>query len=291
MLATSHTPMHATVLVAGAGDVGMRAARRFAALGHPVLALRRQPPGEAPPGVLWVRGDLTEPASLAGLPDVGIVVYAPTPGARTEDAYRAVFVDGLRHLLGALPSSPSRVVFASSSAVHGDHAGAWIDEGTPPDPPGFNGRILLEAERWLAGAGVGGVAVRLAGLYGPGRMQWLDRLREGSAAVPHGQEVYANRIHVDDAAAALVHVARLAQPAPVYLGVDDTPLAIDVLYGHLARLAGGPVPPDGPAPAGVGNKRLSNARLRASGFQCQWPDARDGYASLLRGEGGRAAGV
>ncbi|UPG92311.1 NAD-dependent epimerase/dehydratase family protein [Luteibacter aegosomaticola] len=273
--------MHATVLIAGAGDVGMRAARRFAALGHPVLALRRRPPGEAPEGVAWRQGDLTDPASLRGLPRVDTVIYAPTPGARDEDAYRAVFVDGLRHLLDALPAAPRRTVFASSSAVHGEHGGAWVDEETPPDPPGFNGRILLEAERWLAGAVEGGVAVRLAGLYGPGRTQLLERLREGKAVAPRGKGVFANRIHVDDAAAVLVHVARLDDPAAVYLGVDDTPLEIDVLYDHLAALVGGPRPADGPAPAGVGNKRLSNARLRASGFRCAWPDARDGYAALI----------
>lgn len=277
--------MHASVLIAGAGDVGLRAARRFADLGHPVLALRRHPPGDAPEGVTWVRGDLTDPGSLQGLPAVGIVVFAPTPGARDERAYRAVFVDGLRHLMAALPLPPSRIVFASSSAVYGEHGGAWVDEGTPADPPGFNGRVLVEAEHLLAAAGADagthGVSVRLAGLYGPGRTQLLERLRDGRAAVPRGQHVYANRIHVDDAAAALVHVARLDHPAPVYLGVDDTPLEIDALYDHLASLVGGPLPADGPAPAGVGNKRLSNARLRASGFRCQWPDAREGYRALL----------
>jgi hypothetical protein len=46
-------------------------------------------------------------------------------------------------------------------------------------------------------------------------------------------------------------------------------------------LIGAPLPPDGPGPAGVGNKRLSNARLRAAGLRCAWPDARDGYAALL----------
>jgi nucleoside-diphosphate-sugar epimerase len=273
--------MHAGVLIAGAGDVGMRAARLFAARGHAVFALRRNPPAEAPPGVTWVRGDLTDPSSLAGLPPVGIVVLAATPDAREEAAYRAVFVDGLRHLVAAVPVAPARTVFVSSSAVHGEHGGAWVDEATPPAPPGFNGRVLLEAEDWLAHAGVGGVSVRLAGLYGPGRTQLLDRLREGTAAVPRGQGVYANRIHVDDAAAALVHVALLDAPAPVYLGVDDTPLPIDVLYDHLASLVGAPTPPEGPPPAGVGNKRLSNALLRASGFRCTWPDAREGYAALL----------
>jgi hypothetical protein len=69
---------------------------------------------------------------------------------------------------------------------------------------------------------------------------------------------------------------------PLYLGVDDTPLPLDVLYDHLARLAGAPLPEGGTAPAGVGSKRLSDARLRASGFVPQWPDARDGYAAMLR---------
>jgi hypothetical protein len=31
----------------------------------------------------------------------------------------------------------------------------------------------------------------------------------------------------------------------------------------------------------VGNKRLSNARLKATGFVLQWPDAADGYAACL----------
>jgi len=63
--------------------------------------------------------------------------------------------------------------------------------------------------------------------------------------------------------------------------VDNTPLPLDVLYDDLARRVHAPLPADGEAPAGVGSKRLSNARLRASGFVPQWPDAREGYAALL----------
>jgi hypothetical protein len=54
-----------------------------------------------------------------------------------------------------------------------------------------------------------------------------------------------------------------------------------VLYDHLASLIGAASPADGPAPGGIGSKRLSNARLRASGFVPRWPDSRDGYAALL----------
>jgi nucleoside-diphosphate-sugar epimerase len=276
---TAAIPGPRTVLIAGAGDVGTRVARRLVADGRKVFALRR---GEAPggEGVEWLRGDLTRPDTLSGLPQVDAVVFSPTPDARDEAAYRAVFVDGLRHLLDALPAAPKRTLFVSSSAVYGEHGGAWVDEDTAPDPPGFNGHVLLEAERWLAARQVGGVSLRLAGLYGPGRTQLFERLRGGKVAVPRGRGVYANRIHVDDAAAALAFLLDLATPEPVYIGVDDTPLPIDDLYDHLAGLLGVPLPPDGPGPAGVGNKRLSNARLRAAGFRCAWPDSRDGYASL-----------
>ncbi len=280
MLATSPAQRYETVLIAGAGDVGTRLARRLVAEGRKVHALRRGV-AEGGDGIAWLRGDLTRPESLAGLPGVDAVVFAPAPDARDEAAYRAVFIDGLRHLIDALPERPKHTLFVSSSAVYGDHAGEWIDEDTPPAPPGFNGRVLLEAERWLAARNVGGVSVRLAGLYGPGRTQLIDRIREGKAAVPRGQQVFANRIHVDDAVAALACVLDVAVPEPVYLGVDDTPLPIDVLYDHLAHLLGAPLPPDGPGPAGVGNKRLSNARLRATGFRCMWPDAREGYAALI----------
>ncbi|NID16786.1 NAD-dependent epimerase/dehydratase family protein [Luteibacter yeojuensis] len=280
MLATSLSRRYETVLVAGAGDVGTRLARRLVAEGRQVFALRR---GEAAggDGIAWLRGDLTRPETLAGLPRVDALVFAPAPDARDEAAYRAVFVDGLRHLWEALPAPPERTIFVSSSAVYGEHGGAWVDEDTPPDPPGFNGRVLLEAERWLASRGAGGVSLRLAGLYGPGRTQLFERLREGKAAVPRGRRVYANRIHVDDAAAALAFLLDLDATEAVYVGVDDTPLPIDELYDAIARLLGAPLPSDGPGPTGVGNKRLSNARLRAAGFRCEWPDAREGYASLV----------
>ena len=269
-----------SILIAGAGDVGTRLARRLVAEGRRVHALRRREASDGD-GIDWRRGDLLQPDTLTGLPAVDALIYAATPDARDEAAYRAVFVDGLRHVLDALPAPPGRTVFVSSSAVYGEHDGAWVDEETPPAPLGFNGRVLLEAERWLATRDVGGIALRLAGLYGPGRTQLFERLHEGRAAVPRGRAVYANRIHVDDAAAALALLLDVETPAPVYLGVDDTPLPIDVLYDHLAALLDAPRPPEGPAPAGVGNKRLSNARLREAGFRCAWPDAREGYAALL----------
>lgn len=273
------------VLIAGCGDVGSRAARRLHARGARVLGLRRSA-NALPAGVTPVRADLADPDGLVGLPrDIEQLVYLPTPGARTPEAYRRVFVDGLENLLDALADAPlRRVLFVSSSAVYGDHAGDWVDEDTPPAPPGFNGEILLEAEQRLAARGLPAVVLRLAGLYGPGRTGLLDRLRSGQARAPAEPPFWANRIHVDDAAAAIAHLLALPDPAPLYLGVDDTPLPLDQLYGSIAADIGAPAPAQGPAPRGIGNKRLRNARLRASGFVPSWPDARAGYRALLAGD-------
>ncbi|HEX5304859.1 MAG TPA: NAD-dependent epimerase/dehydratase family protein [Dyella sp.] len=276
--------MSERVLLAGCGDLGLRVARRLVARGDTVFALRRHPPPAAADGITWLAGDMTRADRLPPLPPgISQLVHLPTPGARDEVAYRAVFVDGLRHLIAALDAaSLTRVLFVSSTAVYGDSAGEWVDEETPTDPPGFNGAVLREAERWLGAQPVTGITLRLAGLYGPGRLQLIERLRAGMARAPRTQAHWANRIHVDDAAAAIVHLLALSDPQAVYVGVDDTPLPIDVLYDHLAALAGAPPPADGPGPTGIGSKRLRNARLRASGWAPQWPDAREGYAVLLR---------
>jgi nucleoside-diphosphate-sugar epimerase len=276
--------MSARVLIAGCGDVGLRVAQRLRARGDSVWALRRSAARPDDSGIQWLQGDLTRPESLREVP-AGItqLVYLPTPDARDAEAYRAVFVDGLRDLLGVLdPGTLQRVLLVSSSAVYGEHGDAWVNEETPPDPPGFNGATLLKAEQWLLAQPVSSVVLRLAGLYGPGRLQLIERLRAGAVRVPRETMHWANRIHVDDAAAAIVHLLSLARSLSLYLGVDDTPLPLHVLYDQLASLAGAPMPRDGAPPAGVGSKRLSNARLRASGFIPQWPDAREGYAALLR---------
>lgn len=275
--------MSERILLAGCGDLGERVAQRLRAHGDEVWALRRQPPARGMHGIHWLRGDLTDPASLRELP-AGItrLVYLPAPATRDKAAYRAIFVDGLRHLLEALDRRKlARVLFVSSSAVYGEHDGDWVDEATPTDPPGFNGAVLLEAEQWLAEQSLPSTVLRLAGLYGPGRLQLIERLRAGQLRVPRETPHWANRIHVDDAAAAIAHLLQLKSPQPLYLGVDDTPMPLDELYDFLAALIDAPLPAEGAAPAGVGSKRLRNARLRASGWAPQWPDAREGYAALL----------
>jgi nucleoside-diphosphate-sugar epimerase len=275
--------MSERILIAGCGDLGERVARLLLQRGDEVHALRRHPPGDDD-GIRWLAADLTCPETLAALPSgIQQLVYLPASKTREPDAYRAVYLEGLRNVLGALDGAAlKRVLFVSSSGVYGEHGDAWVDETTPPAPQGFSGQVLWEAEQWLSHQPIETVVLRLAGLYGPGRLQLIDRLRAGQMRAPRVQRHWANRMHVEDAAAAIVHLLGLRDPQPVYVGVDDTPLPLDVLYDHLAALIGAPPVLDGPGPAGIGSKRLSSARLRASGFQLRWPDSREGYAACLR---------
>lgn len=277
----------APVLIAGCGDVGVRLARLLQGRGRSVLCLRRHA-AALPQDLPRLAADLADAGSLAALPrGLRRVVFMPAPQARSEEAYRRVYVEGLSNLLAALDTAQlERFVLVTSSAVYGEHGGGWVDEDTPPAPPGFNGRVLLEAEDLLRArlARGRGVVLRLAGLYGPGRDPLIDRLRAGLARAPRDPPFFANRIHVDDAASALAQLLELPAPASCYLGVDDHPLPLHELYADLAGMLAAPAPATGPPPAGIGNKRLGNARLRATGWVPRWPDARAGYRALITAE-------
>lgn len=272
------------VLIAGCGDVGTRVTLMLRDAGVEVWGLRRS---NVPltTGITLLQANLTDANSLRHLPErIDQVVYLPTPDTRDRLAYRQVFVEGLQNLLQALDKRAlQRILFVSSSAVYGEHNGDWVDEDTPAEPLGFNGEILLEAEQLLGTSGHSTTVLRLAGLYGPRRTGLFERLRSGRAQVRTEPPFWSNRIHVDDAACAIVHILGLSDPAALYLGVDDTPLPIAQLYGEIALKLGAPKPVEGPAPQGIGSKRLSNARLRASGFVPRWPDSITGYAALIKG--------
>lgn len=290
-----------TILLAGCGDLGTEAGLRFAAAGHPVVAWRRSPE-KLPAEIEGVTADLTQ-AELPPIPsDTSAVVVAIAAQSSTEAAYRAAYVDGLTHVLDAVARDAGtapihRVLFVSSTAVYGDSGGGWVDESTTATPDGFSGRLLREAEELLherlRGTSITPVVLRLGGIYGPGRTRLIEQLRSGSAVVPADPR-YTNRIHRDDAAAAIVQLCTMAQaPSPVYLGVDDAPAELGEVLRFLAAELGLPRPTsDAPGPpkggsAQAGNKRCSNALLCATGFEFTYPSFREGYREILAGSGVR----
>lgn len=279
------------LLIAGCGDLGFRVANIvLQQTGHCVWGLRRsfESLSTQPPGFNWHVADLSKPETLTMLPrGITHILFSAAPNVRTESAYRDVYFNGLKNVVQhALNPALKRVMFVSSSAVYGEHGDQWVDEETSVEPQNFNGRILLESEQWLKEFSkehtITTICLRLSGIYGPGRISLLEKLKLGQMGAPYSPSHWANRIHVEDAANAIVHLMNLPDPMNTYLVTDSTPLPLRILYESLARLLDGPTPSEAPAPRFVGSKRLSNARLLASGFDFKWPDCRSGYASIIQ---------
>ena len=154
------------------------------------------------------------------------------------------------------------------------------------------------------------MVLRLGGIYGPGRTRLIEQVRDGSAVIP-AESRFTNRIHRDDAAAAIVHLCTMGTlPAAVYLGVDNEPAELGDVLEFLAAELGLPAPAaesigaagaaaatggasasggkaSGGEPSRGGNKRASNGLLRSTGFEFQYPSFREGYRAVLAGIGVR----
>jgi nucleoside-diphosphate-sugar epimerase len=288
----------ARFLIAGCGYVGTALAIRLRDAGHAVAGVTRRAAG-APAGVAAVAADLTDAASVSraldasGAPDA--VVYAAAADAGTDEAYRRIYVDGLRNVVAALHATgarPAALLFTSSTAVYAQDDGAWVDETSATAPRDFRGARMLEAEAVLAGSGLPAASLRLGGIYGPGRTRLVASVRDGSARIRPGAPRFGNRIHRDDAAGALAHIAERAlaghAPASVYLGVDDEPADDAEVLRWIAGRLGVAEPPVREPTAAAGradraatSKRCSNARLRATGYRFAFPTFREGYGALI----------
>lgn len=275
------------ILIAGCGYVGGRLARLLAEAGARVYALRRSP-GASVSGAATVHADLGDTRSLRKLPQpLHGVVFSAGPSTADEQGYRDIFVGGLRNLIEALAGHerpPARLIFTSSTAVYGQSDGEWVDEISPARPQRFNGRVLLEAESLLHASPIPGCALRLGGIYGPGRTRRIEQVRERKARLSPGAPHYTNRIHLEDAARSLMHLLALDSVEPIYLGVDGEPASENDVMNFLARELGLPAPPlaGSVPPRRAGSKRCRNDRLVASGYRFVYPGYREGYRALLR---------
>lgn len=274
-------------LIAGCGKIGVRLGQALAEAGHRVWGLRRRSE-PLPPPLTGLQADLLAPARLAEvLPgDLDCVFYLATPSRYDDAGYREAYVSGLVNLLSALDARrqrPRRVVFVSSTAVYGQADGSWVDEDSPTEPRGFNGRRVLEAEQALLGSSHHGTVVRFGGIYGPGRERMLRKVEAGDPCHADPPQ-YTNRIHEDDCIGVLAHIAALQAADSRYLAVDDHPSSECEVMDWLAERLDRPRPERIPAPPDggrAGNKRCSNARLKASGYRFIYPSFREGYAAML----------
>ena len=284
------------IAVVGLGDVGGTLAARLVAEGARVTGVRRG--ASAPSGVSLLRADLADPREgegLAGLPaELDAVVACVTPDSYDLEGYRRTYLDGARNLAAALAERrPACVLWVSSTGVYGqegtqqDKAVAIdLDETVPAEPATERGHILLAAEKALVEHGLPTTAVRLAGIYGPGRTALIKRALAGRG-VPQDPPHWTNRIHRDDAVAAMLALIERALDGtslpPVVIGSDGHPALRHEVMEWLADRLGVALRPDPQAATDrAPSRRLYPRALERMGFQWQYPDYRAGYEAIIR---------
>jgi len=284
-------------LVVGCGYLGRRVADAWQAAGAPVHAVTRSAARAdefRAAGLLPVVADVTHPETLealASLPPLDTVLYAVGFDRKAGPSMREVYVAGLQRVLERLPET-RRLIYISSTGVYGDQDGDWVDEDSPCRPDRENGKICLEAEALLRGSDryrSRTTILRLAGIYGPGRIPNREALLAGRPLnVPLGG--YLNLIHVDDGVR-VVQEAERAEAGKLYVVSDGAPVPREEYYRELARLLNAPEPSFAPPavddPAALrssASKRIRSDRMRAELKPVLvYPSYREGLAAIVSG--------
>ena len=279
-----------TLLVLGCGYSAAALAKRLIAAGWTVIGTTRdatkcaeiRAQGVEP--LLWPC-DLTDACQRASH-----ILASAAPNEQGDPFLQAAG-------LAIAASAADWLGYLSTTAVYGDHSGAWVNEDTPTTPQSQRAvlRVLAETQ-WLA-LDLPVHVFRLAGIYGPGRGPF-KKVRDGSARriIKPGQVF--SRIHVDDIALTLQASMAKPNPGQIYNVCDNDPAPPEDVIGHAAQLLGLPLPPEIAYDAADmspmarsfygESKKVSNQRIRQElGVALLYPSYREGLAALLAAEEGQ----
>lgn len=291
-------------LIFGCGYLGERVAKLWLDSGDEVTVATRSVAHAddfKQRGYQAIVADVTDASTLANLPSSDTVLFAVGYDRSAGPSIHEVYAQGVRNVLANLPEGAGRFIYISttgvwSSGTGGGADGDWVDEQTPTNPQRDGGKASLAAEEAVLTAAdrfAGGATVlRLAGIYGPGRVPFLDKLRAGEP-IPAPSTGSLNLIHVDDAAAVTVAVSDYPGACePVLCVSDGKPPARGDYYREVARLLGAGEPrftaPEAGSPRAAraaSSKRVRSGLMRETlGVPLKYPDYRAGLAAILGSE-------
>lgn len=276
------------VLLVSCGDVATEAGLRFHALGHHVTGWRRNS-SKLPNTFSGQDVDLLDVGTWPSIdPETEIILLTPVPVSRDVQGYEKSYLQVAQELCSRIrEQAPQlrRLIYVSSTAVMGGENGEWVDEHAPMEATRETAKVLARTEATLTDSGLPVTILRASGIYGPGRTRLIDLVTSGAAKIPADSH-WTNRIHRDDLAAAIVHVAGLGNQAQdLYLATDSTPAQLGEVYQFLAAELGleQPEHDSSAATRRAGGRRINNARLLSSGLKLQYPSYVDGYRQILSG--------
>jgi nucleoside-diphosphate-sugar epimerase len=271
------------ILIVGCGDVGQRVARALPARVR-AIALTSTPeraPQLRALGLTPIVGNLDAPATLSRLAGIAqrVVHLAPPASEAQVQWWRDRRTQALLRTL-RLRSAPQALVYASTTGVYGDCAGAKVNEahGVAPLTPRAQRRVDAERQLRFFGRGTGArtAVLRIPGIYAPDRPGGTprERLLKGTPVLQAEDDVYTNHIHADDLARAVLAALWRGRPQRVYNACDDSELKMGDYFDLAADLYGLPRPPRVPRSTAQEqlplmllsfmseSRRLDNARMK-----------------------------
>jgi nucleoside-diphosphate-sugar epimerase len=273
--------MNPKTLLIGCGYIGLPLALRLAEAGHEITAWVHSAASAESLAIHYfhgvISGNVADPRLWDSVTEnYDLVIHCASSGRGGEADYEQVFLKGV--LLINAHQARARKLFVSSTSVYRQIQGEMVTEKTPADPDTATGRILRVAEKVAMGADA--TVVRSSGIYGPGRGVLFEKFRRGKAVIEGDGLRWMNQIHQRDLVTALIHLIKAGAPGEIYNATDDTPVTTRDYYAWCSEFLGRPMPPHGSVNAerkrGLTNKRVSNAKLRATGWQPMYPSFREG---------------
>lgn len=205
-----------------------------------------------------------------------LVAYMLIPPSRIDVAVLPQFLDRLDRL------PLKRRILASSTVVYGQ-AERVVDADS---------EVIIDSKRahrqhdieqaWMQADHA--CVVRLAGIYGPGRVIGLQTVRD-KQVINGAAEAWLNLIHVDDAATLLLAIAELPVAADYELGCDGVPMKRRDYYGMLAELLQQPAPEfaSGPSAQNRGRCCTNELTVARTGWLPRHTDIRQVVTDILAG--------
>lgn len=190
-------------------------------------------------------------------------------------SYADTYLGTAKTMAKVLPDTPvEQLIYTSTCSVYGEHHGAWVTEMMPPMPTTDNGKIIEQTEETLLTAITHQRKVcilRLGGIYGPGRT--LEKIygRAAGTTRPGKGEEGTNWVHLSDIVGG-IDWARQTQLSGIYnLVQDEVPMVKDLIARVCDRHNLAPVTWDDSQPSTRKNVRVSNAKMKGTGYQFVHP--------------------
>ena len=285
------------LLIVGYGDIGQRVAKLALSAGFDVAAASRSIELKATDldkNVELFTANLDRLGTLGELPTrQSMVLYlAPPPPHGDTDPRVQMFCKSILK-----SEMPTKVVYVSTTGIYGDCDGEIVDEMRAPHPETERAKRRLDAENcfrtWGKQHGVPIVTLRVAGIYGPGRLP-IDRLESGVPVLRKEQSPFSNRIHSDDLARVCLAAVQKGTDGAIYNVCDGEESTMTDYFMTIADFFGLKSPPEISmaeaqtqlSPEMVSylleSRRLDNSRMiERLGIELLYPDLKTGLQAIL----------